>query len=523
MRWLFVALSICVALVGMKVPAHAVAPTVVNVTSPDTSGIYGINDTFTVTVQFSQVVTVTGAPTLSMNYATGLFSNALYLSGSGTNTLSFTYNTPTGTTSANLDYSSTSALSAGGGTIRNSSSEDANLTLPTPGAPGSLSANKQFQFENFANPILGLTVPDDSSLTNMAWSSALGRPISSIGNNIVSLSLAMDTRTVLLNTGTLIYNLQIFGGYMYWTSGTTFYRSSISNPSVTTLFTHSNWILAYSRTSTHWVFVDTNRDLYKVSTDGLYTPTLVTRLSSAVVDHIASPYNMMYTSLNSGKVLWATINSSNVYEITVADGSVANYLSLNKCGTRTRGMFRLEDGSEFYPIFAIPRFAHRWPDGRVTCSALSRNIIRIGASTSDGTNMYSGIADLSTNDNKFVRLTPFNSTWQPASTFDPSAPQSATLNSPYFSNSSLAAIKGIATGIKVASSTAGRVTFWVNGKRIGGCINISTISLVATCNWKPSIKGPARITATIKPNSDIYLSGSSPIFWTTVVGRTTTR
>jgi hypothetical protein len=215
--------------------------------------------------------------------------------------------------------------------------------------------------------------------------------------------------------------------------------------------------------------------------------------------------------------------SPNIYEINVADGSTTNYLSLSKCGTRTRGMFRLDDGSEFYPIYAVAKIAHKWPDGRVTCSSMSRTIFRVGATTTDGVNMYSGVADAHTTDNKFARFTPYNTTWQVASTYDPSAPASATLQTPYFSSYALAAIKGIPSSIKVASSTAGKVTFWANGKRIGGCINLTTVSLVATCNWKPAIKGAVRITATITPNLETYLPGASPVFWTSVVQRTSTR
>jgi hypothetical protein len=271
------------------------------------------------------------------------------------------------------------------------------------------------------------------------------------------------------------------------------------------------------------VFVDASRKLYTLSVDGLYTPTLVTTLSSTVVDFNAGPYNMMYTSLNSGKVLWSTVVSPNIYEINVADGSTTNYLSLSKCGTRTRGMFRLDDGSEFYPIFALPKIAHKWPDGRLTCSSMSRTIYRVGATTTDGVNMYSGVADINATDNKFARLTPYNTTWQVASTYDPSVTLAATLQTPYFSSYALAAIKGIRSDIKVATSTAGKVTFWANGKRIGGCINLLTVSLVATCSWKPAIQGAVQIIATIKPNLETYLAGTSPVFWTSVVRRTTTR
>jgi hypothetical protein len=41
----------------------------------------------------------------------------------------------------------------------------------------------------------------------------------------------------------------------------------------------------------------------------------------------------------------------------------------------------------------------------------------------------------------------------------------------------------------------GKVTFLFNGKRIPGCINIQTVSLIATCSWKPSAINYNYITA----------------------------
>jgi hypothetical protein len=41
----------------------------------------------------------------------------------------------------------------------------------------------------------------------------------------------------------------------------------------------------------------------------------------------------------------------------------------------------------------------------------------------------------------------------------------------------------------------GKVTFLFNGKRIPGCINIQTVSLIATCTWKPSAVNYNYITA----------------------------
>ena len=63
------------------------------------------------------------------------------MGGSGTNTLSFTYTVQAGDTSADLDFTSTSALTLNGGTIRDVAGNNAILALAAPGAPGSLAAN----------------------------------------------------------------------------------------------------------------------------------------------------------------------------------------------------------------------------------------------------------------------------------------------------------------------------------------------------------------------------------------------
>jgi hypothetical protein len=44
---------------------------------------------------------------------------------------------------------------------------------------------------------------------------------------------------------------------------------------------------------------------------------------------------------------------------------------------------------------------------------------------------------------------------------------------------------------------AGKVTFTTNGKRITGCIGISTAGGNVTCNWKPTVQGTTSIVASI--------------------------
>lgn len=68
----------------------------------------------------------------------------------------------------------------------------------------------------------------------------------------------------------------------------------------------------------------------------------------------------------------------------------------------------------------------------------------------------------------------------------------------------IALSSGLTTAVYRTSSTLqstsdvdGKVTFFFNGKRIPGCINIQTQSKVATCTWKPAAVGANKITAQI--------------------------
>lgn len=60
--------------------------------------------------------------------------------------------------------------------------------------------------------------------------------------------------------------------------------------------------------------------------------------------------------------------------------------------------------------------------------------------------------------------------------------------------------------ISATSNAPGKVTFLSNGKRIAGCIGINTFfnstNYVATCNWRPSVRGSAFVSATITPTGD---------------------
>jgi len=138
----------------------------IGVSSLDPDGIYTVNGpTITITVPFTKPVFVTGGgnPRLELNSAPGRYAD--YVTGSGTNVLSFEYTVLANDTTngGNLDYVSTAALDLNGDSIQDALGNNAVLTLPAPGAPGSLGANNNIQVVT-APRIVQVSSPDPAGL-----------------------------------------------------------------------------------------------------------------------------------------------------------------------------------------------------------------------------------------------------------------------------------------------------------------------------------------------------------------------
>src|SRR5262245_7135392 len=124
-----------------------------SVNSTTANGTYGIGASVAITVTFDKAVTVTGTPQLALNSG----GTASYASGTGTTTLTFNYTVAAGQNSVDLDYTSTGALTLNGGTINTTSNgQSAGLTLPAPGAAGSLGANKNIVIDTVSASVTGV-------------------------------------------------------------------------------------------------------------------------------------------------------------------------------------------------------------------------------------------------------------------------------------------------------------------------------------------------------------------------------
>jgi hypothetical protein len=164
------------------------AATVTGVSSTATNGFHKAAATIPIQVTFSAAVTVTGTPTLALN--TGVTVN--YTSGSGTTALTFTYTVATGNASADLDYTTTSALAVNGGTIKNGTN-DAFLTLPAPGAAGSLGANKALVIDAVTPTISTVSGPNAYVATSSA----------TLSYTVTDVNLGTTTCTQTVGTGVM--------------------------------------------------------------------------------------------------------------------------------------------------------------------------------------------------------------------------------------------------------------------------------------------------------------------------------
>lgn len=81
--------------------------------------------------------------------------------------------------------------------------------------------------------------------------------------------------------------------------------------------------------------------------------------------------------------------------------------------------------------------------------------------------------------------------------------------------------KGVVSVLTVTADVAGKFTFFNNGKRVAGCINIAATgtapSMTAQCNWKPATRSPANLYAIFTPTSSGFL-GSRTITLTVLPG-----
>jgi len=104
------------------------------------------------------------------------------------------------------------------------------------------------------------------------------------------------------------------------------------------------------------------------------------------------------------------------------------------------------------------------------------------------------------------------------------ANESASINAPTVSG---VVFKGVVETITVTINVAGKVRFFVGGKRISTCKDRTTSGTypnnTATCSWRPAVTGRQVLTATLTPTDNTFSASTSAPTTVQVVRRGTTR
>ncbi|HYE85349.1 MAG TPA: DUF4347 domain-containing protein, partial [Vicinamibacterales bacterium] len=174
--------------------ADTAGPTIAYVSASNLDGTWIAGDTIFIRVKFNETVTVTGTPQLALE--TGSTDRiATYSSGSGSDSLIFSYVVQPGDTSADLNYLATNALSLNGGTIRDAANNNANLTLPALGGTDSLAGRKALVID--AAPVNALPA-NTNAPNNSAY--LFTASVSDVDSPTLTVTLSATNGTLSLST-----------------------------------------------------------------------------------------------------------------------------------------------------------------------------------------------------------------------------------------------------------------------------------------------------------------------------------
>lgn len=151
----------------------ATAPTVSSISvtsSPGADSIYGLGETITISVTWSESVTVTGSPRIPLQGLTSKY--ATYSSGSGTSTTLFTYVVTSGDLDRDGISVTANTLALNSGTIKDSSSNSANLNH------GAISASLSLQVDGGAPTLSSATISSDGTELTLTFSETISSTIS---------------------------------------------------------------------------------------------------------------------------------------------------------------------------------------------------------------------------------------------------------------------------------------------------------------------------------------------------------
>jgi hypothetical protein len=318
--------------------------------------------------------------------------------------------------------------------------------------------------------LLAYSVPDDATAPTITGPSSATGATSSIS---------------IPETATAVHTFTANESVTWSRSGTDQSFFTISSGGALTITARNFESPADSDSNNTYVVVITATDAASNATNQTLTVT-VTNVNEA--PEISLP------SANATHTITQAENISSVATYTATDVDAATTLSWSLSGTDAAD-FSINSSS------GVLAFASN-PDFEAPADSDTNNSYIIIVTVSDG----------SLTDTQTLTITITN------------ANESASINAPTVSG---AITKGVATTITVTINVAGKVRFFVGGKRISTCKDRTTSGTYpnnsATCSWRPAVTGRQVLTATLTPTDNTFSASTSAPTTVQVVRRTTPR
>jgi hypothetical protein len=486
------------------------APTISTVSAP-ANGTYKPSDTPTFTIAFSESVTITGTPRLTLDVG-GLTKYANYVSMTDSKTALFRYTVSSSVGEFDTNGIGVNAfLDINSGTIRDLATNDlAIYTFTAPTLTSVLVAQKA------SAPTITSITPGSSQLTvNFSAGSSNGAAITnykySLNGGAFTAFSPVDTVTPLVITGLTngtAYAVRILAVNLVGDGDSS--TAVTETPSAITVTGDSTIVLTYGTSgSTGNYSASGGTNTFTWSLGSVISGVTLSGTSVAVANTLnAGTYNQTVRATDGASAV-----GSKQLTITINKASSSLSIALQRGGTSSpvgeSPVISITTDQAGTVAFSLGGFSIS------ACAAVS-----VASTTGTCTLPTPG----STGSLSLLAIfTPTSGNYETSSaTITITIVDGVSTISISLAGGVTQTPKGKAVVVTATIDKAGKVTFFADGKRIPGCFNLSASAGTKTCNWTPTVQKQVYLSAALTPTNSVYKNSSSGMV-ISVTRRTGTR
>jgi hypothetical protein len=486
------------------------APTISTVSAP-ANGTYKPSDTPTFTIAFSESVTITGTPRLTLDVG-GLTKYANYVNMTDSKTALFRYTVSSSVGEFDTNGIGVNAfLDINSGTIRDLATNDLAIYIFTaPTLTSVLVAQKA------SAPTITSITPGSSQLTvNFTAGSSNGAAITnykySLNGGAFTAFSPVDTVTPLVITGLTngtAYAVRILAVNLVGDGDSS--TAVTETPSAITVTGDSTIVLTYGTSgSTGNYSASGGTNTFTWSLGSVISGVTLSGTSVAVANTLnAGTYNQTVRATDGASAV-----GSKQLTITINKASSSLSIALQRGGTSSpvgeSPVISITTDQAGTVAFSLGGFSIS------ACAAVS-----VASTTGTCTLPTPG----STGSLSLLAIfTPTSGNYETSSaTITITIVDGVSTISISLAGGVTQTPKGKAVVVTATIDKAGKVTFFADGKRIPGCFNLSASAGTKTCNWTPTVQKQVYLSAALTPTNSVYKNSSSGMV-ISVTRRTGTR